>query len=589
MTKKTAETRRPTGFNLASASVLFALIAGTSSPGLAETVPTDRPTGAEAPTEQAVDIANYLMGRFAFDTFDHARAAEFFDAALGEDPNNRALQERTFLLMLGEGRWEDTVRLADGLDGPNAEAALAKLVMALDAVAAQEWDQAQEEIEKIDAEALAELVVPLIGAWAKAAEDDGDGAVAILEPLGKQRGFETMKTAHEALIMDLLGNDEKARPLYIQLTAGDRIAPRMALAAGSFFERQGDVDTAKGIYEKVLALQPDSLVMERTLERVEKGEDAPPLVGTPAEGVAEGMFDIASAFFRQNHAQASLIYLRLALRVNSDLEAARLLAADVLESLGREADAIAELEMIPADSAYSWLARLRTAENLRRLDRIDEAAEALETLASEREMVPDPLIQLGDLYRASERFAESAAAYDRAFERIEEIDQRHWPWLYSRGISLERSKDWPRAEADFLKALELQPDQPYVLNYLGYSWIDQGIHLERAKKMVERAVELRPRDGYIVDSLGWALFKLNDYKGAVQHLERAVELRPQDPVINDHLGDALWKVGRMAEARFQWERALSLEPDDAEIEKIERKLLKGLIAEDGETSDAQGG
>ena len=127
--------------------------------------------------------------------------------------------------------------------------------------------------------------------------------------------------------------------------------------------------------------------------------------------------------------------------------------------------------------------------------------------------------------------------------------------FYFRGICYERSKQWPQAEADLKKALQLYPDQPLVLNYLGYSWIDQGVNLDEGMNMIRRAVEQRPDDGYIVNSLGWANFRIGNYDEAVKELERAVELKPDDPTINDHLGDAYWRVGRVLEARFQWSHA----------------------------------
>jgi len=150
--------------------------------------------------------------------------------------------------------------------------------------------------------------------------------------------------------------------------------------------------------------------------------------------------------------------------------------------------------------------------------------------------------------------------------------------LYARGISLEQTKQWPRAEADFLKALEFRPDQPYVLNYLGYSWVDQGLNLDKARGMIKKAVSLRPNDGYIVDSLGWAHYRLGEYADAVRELERAAELRPEDPVINDHLGDAYWRVGRQTEARFQWLRALGLEPKPGLAAILKEKIKSGLKA-----------
>ena len=196
-------------------------------------------------------------------------------------------------------------------------------------------------------------------------------------------------------------------------------------------------------------------------------------------------------------------------------------------------------------------------------------------MARERTDRFDSLVSLGDILRRHERYREAAAAYTDAKARIPEIKKRHWTLLYASGISHERLKEWPKAESDFLKALELEPEQPFVLNYLGYSWVELGKNLARARKMIERAVARRPRDGYIVDSLGWVLYQLDDMDGAVKHMERAVELRPEDPVINDHLGDVYWKANRRNEARFQWQRALSLEPEKKLIPLIKKKLKDG--------------
>jgi Flp pilus assembly protein TadD len=203
----------------------------------------------------------------------------------------------------------------------------------------------------------------------------------------------------------------------------------------------------------------------------------------------------------------------------------------------------------------------------------------LDRLAAERPESYEPLSRKGDLLRVEERFAEAVEAYDGAVERLErqgEIEPRHWSLLYFRGIALERSDQWERAEVDFKHALGLQPDQPYVMNYLAYSWVEKKQNLDEAEAMLVRAVKLRPRDGYIVDSLGWVYYRLGRYNEAVEQLERAVALRPQDPTINDHLGDALWQVGRRNEARFQWHRALSLEPEEDEVPVIEKKIEQGV-------------
>ena len=197
-------------------------------------------------------------------------------------------------------------------------------------------------------------------------------------------------------------------------------------------------------------------------------------------------------------------------------------------------------------------------------------------MADQRTSRSDALIRLGDLLRAKKRYKESIEAYSRALGRIMKVRTQHWAVLYARGIAYERSKKWDLAEKDFLRALELRPGQPYVLNYLGYSWIDQGINIERARKMIEKAVKSRPNDGYIVDSLGWALYRMGDFKGAAGRLEQAVLLRPEDPTINDHLGDAYWRVGRQLEAQFQWKRVLTLNPEANVIPTVKQKIRRGL-------------
>jgi Flp pilus assembly protein TadD len=190
--------------------------------------------------------------------------------------------------------------------------------------------------------------------------------------------------------------------------------------------------------------------------------------------------------------------------------------------------------------------------------------------------LPQPLTRLGDILRRRSRFAEAATAYDAAISRLEQVREYDWPLFYARGIARERSGNWTGAEADLLRALQLSPDQPYVLNYLAYTWADQGVNLERARTMLEGAAVQRPQDGNIADSLGWVLFRMGDLPAAVSQLERAVELEPRNSTVNDHLGDVYWASGRQNEARFQWRRALTMDPDQAETARIEAKLRGGL-------------
>jgi len=207
------------------------------------------------------------------------------------------------------------------------------------------------------------------------------------------------------------------------------------------------------------------------------------------------------------------------------------------------------------------LTGLAHAQRMAQVPGVIVPAAILDRLAKENPTDLKPLDALGNILRARKRYAEAADTYTQALKLVPIPDKRHWSIFYSRGTCYERLKNWPGAEADLQKALQLFPDQPLALNYLGYSWVDQNRNLKQGMALIEKAVALKPDDGYIVDSLGWAHFKLGNYAEAGRFLERAVELKPQDPVLNDHLGDALWRVGREREAKFQWDQSLTLDPE----------------------------
>jgi Flp pilus assembly protein TadD len=340
----------------------------------------------------------------------------------------------------------------------------------------------------------------------------------------------------------------------------------------------GDTKAALALYDDYQTANPDSVWFDQAVMRIAAAEPVEPVVRDARDGAAEALFGVASALLQENAVEAAIVYARLAVHLRPGFDAGNMLLGEILEGLDQSAAAIEVFRRIPEESPLTWTVRLKVADDLDALERTDEAVETLRVLARERPERSDALIALGDLLRGKERWLESVAAYDEAFERIGELSRRHWRPLYARGIALERSRQWPRAEEDFLAALDLVPDQPFVLNYLGYSWVDKGMNLERAMTMIERAVDLRPNDGYIIDSLGWAHYRMGNFTDAVVHLERAIELRPDDATINDHLGDAYWRVGRRVEAGFQWRRALTMGPEEEGMaETIAKKIEHGLL------------
>jgi tetratricopeptide (TPR) repeat protein len=288
---------------------------------------------------------------------------------------------------------------------------------------------------------------------------------------------------------------------------------------------------------------------------------------------------------QQGDELASIVYLRLALSLNPDHALALVTLADNYERLKRVDQAVEILNRIPASSPLRPSAEIQIGLSLEQLGRSDEALATLQRLIQQRPDDNDALVALGNVQRARKQYAEAAETYGKAIERSTDSEVQKWPLYYYRGTAFERAKQWPKAEADLKKALELVPDtQPVgksqVLNYLGYSWVDSSTNLDEAFKMLKRAVELNPRDGMIIDSLGWAYFRFGHYNEAVRELEKAAEVKAGDPVINDHLGDAYWKVGRKLEAKFQWQHAKDAEPEPDDLKKIEAKLADGLPDDD---------
>jgi tetratricopeptide (TPR) repeat protein len=312
----------------------------------------------------------------------------------------------------------------------------------------------------------------------------------------------------------------------------------------------------------------------------------PRLVDSAQSGGAEALYQIGSSIGRRGGEDLALVYLQLALYLEPNHAMALLSLADLYESLKKPDLAIAVYDRIPASSPLHRNAEIQIASDLDALDRTDEAKKRLEQLIAEHPKDNEAIIALGNILRGRKDFSACADVYSKAIANIPTPEKSNWVLFYYRGICYERSHQWPAAEADLKKALVLFPDQPLVLNYLGYSWIDQGTNLDEGMSMIRRAVEQRPDDGYIVDSLGWANFRIHNYDEAVKDLERAIELKPEDPTINDHLGDAYWRVGRVLEARFQWSHAKDAKPDPEDLPKIEEKLRVGLPNDTSSAADA---
>lgn len=554
-------------------SVVFGVV--TAAVSLHGQVPAVAATGDGAKSESLAGA--YLSGRHAQFRRDSSKASDYFLSVLEQDPKNPDLLRRAFLLLTSSGRASEGFALAERLLAETKQNVdLAHLALSIRDAKAGNFDTAVDRLSTLPAAGLNLFALPLIRSWLLMGQNKVEDALAALENNLSNEGVAVLYGAHLGLINDLAGQTEKAAARY-DAAAKSRTVPnlRLTLLAGSFYERSGRKDDARALYDSYMAVNPDSPMLEDAYKRMKSGGTPPRPVANALDGLAEALFSLAGSLRQQDNIGTAL-FTQLALEVKPNFAMAKILVAEILESNLRLEDAIAVYQSVEPGTPYSWTARLRIAANLDSLDKTDDAVKMLSAMAEERKDRYDSLVNLGDIMRRRERYKEAAEAYTSAKSRIPEIAKRHWTVLYASGIAHERLKKWDQAEKDFLKALELEPNQPFVLNYLGYSWVELGKNLDQARGMIEQAVARRPRDGYIVDSLGWVLYQLGDIEGAVKQMERAVELRPEDPVINDHLGDVLWHAGRKVEAEFQWRRALSLDPEKDLIPKIEKKIKEGL-------------
>jgi tetratricopeptide (TPR) repeat protein len=554
------------------AGTALAVLGGAALPGPASAAPA----ASEGIEAGWTATGSYLAGRQAQQSDDWSSAARFMGTALAFEPDNVELMRRAALLFLGSGEAEKAVTLARRLVREERTPHMAVALVAAADLRDGNVAQAAGLVEGgLPNDGLGQYVGPLVQAWVEAAAGRHGEALSRLAPLATAQGFAQLHDLHAGLLQELAGDMSAAEAAYARaVRAGATL--RVIQIVGGFYERAGKPEEARLLYETFRTSTTDPLLIDPAIERLEAGGTAPRIVSDAREGMAEAMFDLASALHQERVGELATLYGRIALFLRPDFPLARLMIADVLAEEGQAEASIAEYREVEGEPGLRWAARLRIAEQLETLGRTDEAVELLNAMAAERPERTDALASLGDLYRATKRFEEAVGAYDAAIGRIGTPEERHWLVYYSRGVALEQSGRWQEAETDLLRALDLAPDQPYLLNYLGYSWVDRGVNLERAKAMIARAVELRPTDGYIVDSLGWALYRLGDHEGAVAQLERAVELQPLDATINDHLGDAYWQVGRAAEARFQWQRALMVAEEPKLQADIRAKLEKGL-------------
>jgi len=545
-----------------------ALLAGCATQPAAPVRPGD--------SRQAQAFSTYLSARFAAGEHDLPQAARYYGIALGNDPANASLLALSFFYSTTSGDFDSAAKYAQAVVAATPDDRAARLALAVIDFKQKDYGGVRRNLSQSAKGPFTVLTLSLFDAWAAAAEHDVTGMDKDLSALTEQKGAESMAAFHTALLQDYLGNDTAAGTAYRKALASSAPTPRVLEAYGRFLESRGRAPEAEKLYRSHVNDGGLATVTRPGLVRIARNEKPESMIRTPADGAAEALFGIAASLTDAQSADVSILYLRMALYLRPDLGLAQVLLADRFETLRKFDAAIAIYHAIPPDSPYFHMAQIQAALDAQRLGRNDDAVADLKKLLAADPKDSEGWVALGDTYRASEKYAEAVDAYDHAAAVIATPSKRDWPMYYARAMAKEKLHRLDDSEADIQAALKLSPEQPEMLNYLGYSWVDRGRRIPEALAMLEKARSLRPYDGYIVDSVGWAYYQLGRYDDAARTLEAAVLLVPGDPTINDHLGDALWKAGRRIDARFQWNHAITFSESDDDKAAIEKKLKNGL-------------
>lgn len=544
------------------------------------------PGGGSRRLEAMGASGNFIAGIVANAGRDLQGAADFFSEALRSDPRNAELLDQTFVANLVDGRIQEAFRLAERLALRDRDNSLAHVALGVRALKAKDYQRARAAFDRAGGnERRTDLTVSLLRAWTLVGSGDLDAALRTVDRFTDPE-LRPFRDFFGGLMADVARRYPEAEKRLKNAFDSDPTSIRFADAYARLLARRGRPAEAQTVYRQWRERSFGQPFLDGASLALFNGEKFEPLASDVGEGVAEVFYSLGSLGSAARDPLTALVYMQFAHHLAEGDELITLTVAEFYEQLRQNQRAADTYARIPPTSVFGNRAAIGRAAALERLEKTDEAIETLKALLALHPEDIEAADTLGSIYRVKKNWLASIEVYSAALNATKTIEQKHWALFFGRAIGYERSKQWDKAEPDFLKALELLPPRPRnnreraeranVLNYLAYSWVDMHMNIDRSFEMLREAVSLAPQDGAIVDSLGWAYYRLGRYEDAVRELERAVFLRAGDVTINDHLGDAYWRVGRRREAAFKWQQALDLKPEPEERAAIEKKLENGL-------------
>jgi len=526
----------------------------------------------------------FLAARTADVDHDYETAIELYKKALQIEPGNPEIRQRLMISLLLNGDIKDGVKYANDLKGDPTVERITTIVRSMDAIRRGEYKTAESLLKYTGPNDLDRMMNDLLAAWARVGAGRGKDALAMVQKMKGPDWVGIFKSYNAGAIAIVNGDVRAARQNLNDAVLdrdGGATAPdtfmRAVMALARLEASQGNKQKALDAISVGDNLLPNYAPLNALRQSIEKGEKQEQQIQTAKQGAAGVLFSIGGALNRDGAEDIVSLYLQTAKTLDPDSADTLVMLGGIAEKQEQMDRAIALYKQVPETSPMRRISELQLGLALAQGGKVEEARKHLQSLIASDPKDVRSYLAYGSVLSDAKDYAAMADNYDKAVEVLGPLPGKGaWTVFFQRGIAYERLKKWDQAEPNFRKALELNPDQPQVLNYLGYSWIDMNRNLDEGLGMIKKAVDLRPDDGYIIDSLGWAYFRLNRFDDAVEELEKAAQIKAGDATINDHLGDAYWRVGRKLEAVYQWNRALGSEPEASEIPKIKEKIANGL-------------
>ncbi len=523
---------------------------------------------------EAADIhsGDYLASHFAQTNNDWENAHKYISSLINTENVPLNTLQRAMILAMGSGNPNSALEIANRIksENPDIKDTVTEFFIIAESFKNKDYKKTLELLNNLPNDGTVNFVRPFIQGWLDAAQ----GVINI-----KDLQENTAQLYHGILISDFLGEHEEIETLIDKSLKSEHITTNDLHQIANIYGHIGNKSKAINIYKMILESDPDNTKITKSIKDIEQGTNHQlfnKLVSANS-GMSKAFLDIASILYNEGNSESSRIFAHISLYIDPDMEGTKLLLAKLDSDNKQYKEAISHYNSIPKSDDRYITAQHRIVDIYELTGEFDKALDLLKEI-SVKHNEAETMIKIGDIYRNKENFKMALEFYDKAVEKIGgTVTADYWHLHYVRGIAYEQNDDWKRAEAELKAALTFQPDHPYILNYLGYAWADKGVNLQESLEMIKRAVDLQPSDGYITDSLGWAMYRVEDYENAVPVLERAVELMPYDPTINDHLGDAYWQVGRSLEANFQWQRAKNHSKDAVKVKELEQKITTGLV------------